>query len=65
MANISEAIKQQLKKKELNPSDLARMTGYAPQYIHELLAGKKRWNETTLIKACGALDLELTISEAE
>lgn len=60
---FSEAIKKSLEAKNLTPSDLARMTGYTPQYIHEILAGKKRWNETTMSKACDALEVELNIIE--
>jgi len=57
--NFSESIKKVLKDRDLNASELARMTGYTPQYIHNLLAGKKRWNETTMTKACDALGLEI------
>ncbi|MGN7470378.1 helix-turn-helix domain-containing protein [Brevibacillus sp. SAFN-007a] len=60
--SFTEAIKGALKNKELTPSDLARMTGYTPQYIHEILSGKKRWNETTIYRACEALDLEIEIT---
>lgn len=57
--NFSESIKKFLKARDLNASELARMTGYTPQYIHNLLAGKKRWNETTMTKACDALGVEI------
>lgn len=60
--SFTKAIKETLKSKGLTPSDLARMTGYSPQYIHEILSGKKRWNETTIYRACEALDLEIRIS---
>jgi DNA-binding Xre family transcriptional regulator len=50
-----------LNDKKLNPSDLARMTGYTPQYIHNLLDGNRRWNETTIQKTCEALGLEVML----
>lgn len=59
--NFSESIRKELKVKDLTPSDLARMTGYTPQYIHEILSGKKRWNETTITRACEALGLEIKL----
>ncbi len=62
---FSESVKSVLKSMNLTPSDLARMTGYTPQYIHELLAGKKRWNETTIEKTCEALGLELRVSSTK
>lgn len=30
---------------------------YTPQYIHDLLVGKRRWNETTMTKTCEALGI--------
>jgi transcriptional regulator with XRE-family HTH domain len=63
--NISESIKKILKNKDLTPSDLARMTGYTPQYIHDILAGNRRWNETTLSKTCEALGIKILIVPIE
>jgi predicted transcriptional regulator len=63
--NFSESIKQVLKSRGLNPSDLARMTGYTPQYMYDLLAGDRRWNETTMKKTCDALGLEIRIIESK
>ncbi|MGF7046340.1 plasmid maintenance system antidote protein VapI [Paenibacillus sp. DS2015] len=62
---MSDTIKKVLKEKNLNPSDLARMIGYTPQYVHNLLDGNRRWNETTIDKACTALGLgiEFTIGK--
>jgi transcriptional regulator with XRE-family HTH domain len=53
--NFSAVVKRILKEKDLTASDLARMIGYTPQYIHDLLAGNRRWNETTINKTCEAL----------
>lgn len=63
--NFSEIVKQVLKDKDLTPSDLARLTGYSPQYIHNLLKGGKRWNETTMAKTCKALGLEIQFKQKE
>jgi transcriptional regulator with XRE-family HTH domain len=63
--NFSQTIKNILKSRDLTASDLARMTGYTPQYMHDLLAGNRRWNETTLSKACEALGIEILIVPKE
>lgn len=59
---FSEIVRKQLKDQDLTPSDLARMTGYTPQYIHNLLDEKRRWNETTINRACEVLELEIQIA---
>lgn len=61
MSSISDSVRNMLNDKKLNPSDLARMTGYTPQYIHNLLDGNRRWNETTIQKTCEALGLEVML----
>lgn len=60
---FSKTIGQALSAKNMSPSELARKTGYSPQYIHELLKGVKRWNETSLQKVCEVLGLEMEIKE--
>jgi predicted transcriptional regulator len=59
--NFSSAVNKVLKEKGLNPSELARMTGYTPQYMYDLLSGHRRWNETTINKVCDALGLKIKI----
>jgi transcriptional regulator with XRE-family HTH domain len=63
--NFSKAVKKFLKERDLTASDLARMIGYTPQYIHDLLAGNRRWNETTINKTCEALGIEILIVPKE
>jgi transcriptional regulator with XRE-family HTH domain len=63
--NFSQAVKNILKSRDLTPSALARMTGYTPQYMHDLLAGNRRWNETTINKTCEALGIEILIVPKE
>jgi transcriptional regulator with XRE-family HTH domain len=63
--NFSEVIKNILKSRNLRISDLARMTGYTPQYMYDLLAGNRRWNETTINKTCEALGIEILIVPKE
>jgi transcriptional regulator with XRE-family HTH domain len=63
--NFSESIKKILKDRDLTASALARMTGYTPQYMHDLLAGNRRWNETTINKTCEALGIEILIVPKE
>ncbi|MFE1626992.1 helix-turn-helix domain-containing protein [Brevibacillus reuszeri] len=63
--NFSNEIKGVLSEKNITPSELARMTGYSPQYIIEVLKGNKRWNETTISKTCMALGLEIKVTKKE
>lgn len=59
--NISTQMKPVIHERGLNPSELAHLIGCSPQYIHNLLNGSRRWNEETLNKVCGALDLEVKL----
>lgn len=59
--DFASTVKEVLKSKNLTPSDLARMTEYTPQYIHELIGGKRRWNETLINKTCQVLGLTIKI----
>lgn len=59
---FSKAVKHALAEKDMNPSELARIIGYSPQYVHSLIKGDKRWNEEAMAKACDALGLKITIS---
>lgn len=59
--NISEQIKPLINEKGINPSELANLVGCSPQYMHNLLKGSRRWNETTLSKTCRALNIEIKL----
>jgi len=57
--DFSKVVKHALIEQNLKPTDLARMTGYTPQHIYDLLRGDRRWNEVTMKKACEALGIEI------
>lgn len=57
--DFSKVVKHALIEQNLKPTDLARMTGYTPQHIYDLLRGDRRWNEVTMKKACDALGIEI------
>jgi predicted transcriptional regulator len=59
--NFSGVVTKVLQEKGMKPSALARMTGYTPQYMYDLLSGHRRWNETTITKVCDALGLKIKI----
>lgn len=59
--NFSGAFKKAMAIRGLNAGIVARRMGYSPQYISDLLIGYRRWNETTITKACEVLGLKLTI----
>jgi plasmid maintenance system antidote protein VapI len=55
---FSQIIKEAMDKKRMNASGLAREMGYTPKHVLDLLAGKRRWNEETMDKACEILEIE-------
>ncbi|KAF6576534.1 helix-turn-helix transcriptional regulator [Paenibacillus polymyxa] len=58
---LSESIKKAMDARGVTPTDVAKQTGYTPQYLHCLIDGSRRWNETTLSKTCDALGLEIKL----
>ena len=63
--NFSAIAKQKLREKNMKPSTLARQMNYSPQYVLDLLAGHRRWNETTMSRACEALGIRVMFIDAE
>lgn len=63
--DFSNVIRHRLVDHRLNPSELARLTGHSPQYIHNLLNGNRRWNEESMQKVCNTLGLELKVVSKE
>lgn len=63
--DFSKVVKHALIEQNLKPTDLARMTGYTPQHIYDLLRGDRRWNEVTMKKACKALGIEIKYIQKE
>lgn len=61
--NFSEKIKAKLKQDSLSSAELAKRMGYTPQYVSDLLSGKRRWNEDTMSKACDVLGFELSFTD--
>lgn len=57
--DFSEYVKKVMKDKHIRNADLARSTGYSPQYISDLLSGERRWNEDTINKVCNALGIAI------
>lgn len=63
--NFSAIAKQKLVEKNMKPSSLARQMNYSPQYVLDLLAGHRRWNETTMSRACEALGIRVMFIDVE
>jgi len=57
--DFTKTVKKKMKQNNLNGNDLARKTGYSVTYIYDLLAGHRRWNETTMVKVCKALGIKI------
>ncbi len=58
-------IKDRMKENHVTPNVLAKEIGFTVQYIYKLLAGNKRWNETTMTRACSALNLKADFTAME
>ena len=58
---FGDELKRHMEEQEVRPSHLARLTGYSAPYISDLFAGERRWNETTINKACDVLGLEVRL----
>jgi len=61
MADFAMKIRHALVDQNMNVSDLARRTGYSPQYLHSLLKGEKRWNEESMRRVCEVLGFEIML----
>jgi len=57
--DFSKVVKNQMDEANLKKSELARRTGYSYQYISDLLAGNRRWNETTITKVSEVLGIKI------
>jgi len=56
---FSSVVIERLKDLNMTKSELAKKMGYSSNYISDLLARERRWNETTTSKACEILGLEV------
>ncbi|WP_312340199.1 helix-turn-helix domain-containing protein [Anaerospora hongkongensis] len=57
--DFSSVVIDKLKNLNMTKSELAKKMGYSSNYISDLLARERRWNETTTSKACEILELEV------
>jgi len=57
--DFSKIILSRAREIDMSLSDLARHIGISPQHMSNLVKGRKRWNETTMTRACEALDLKM------
>jgi transcriptional regulator with XRE-family HTH domain len=60
--NFSEIVKNVLKQRNDTITMLAEQMGYSVQYVSDLLSGRRRWNETTMNKACEVLGIKVNYS---
>ncbi|WP_085523885.1 helix-turn-helix domain-containing protein [Tuberibacillus sp. Marseille-P3662] len=58
--NFSNVVKEKMQQKKITNAQLAREIGYSAQYLSDLIAGERRWNEDTINKVCSALGLKIT-----
>lgn len=58
--DFSALAKKRMGELGMRPSELARKTGYSVQYIIDLLAGHRRWNETTISRVSKVLGITVS-----
>lgn len=63
--DFSKAVNEWISNNNSNPTELARRMGYSPQYVINILNGDRRWNETTIQKACEVLGLKILFVPAK
>lgn len=57
MESFSEVVKRKLKDKNLSVTQLSKSVNLSIPYMYDLLKGKRRWNEPTMIKVSDVLDI--------
>ena len=57
--NFSEIVKSKLNEENIKITYLAKKTGYSVQYMSDLIAGKRRWNEKTITKVSDVLGIKV------
>ncbi|MFF2014977.1 helix-turn-helix domain-containing protein [Paenibacillus sp. NPDC058177] len=62
--DFTQAVNKWIKENDSNPTEVARLMNYSPQYIINILNGDRRWNETTIKKACEVLGLRVFVVNA-
>lgn len=57
--SFTQAVRTKMAATGISASELARRSGYSQQYICDLLAGRRRWNESTMSKVCQVLGIRI------
>lgn len=60
--NFSKIVKEALNQKGWTITQLAKEMGYCVQHVSDLLSGERRWNETTMSRACEVLGIQVVFS---
>lgn len=63
--DFTKAVAEAMERMGLKRSDVAKSAGYSHQYISDLLAGDRRWNEDSINRVCGALGIKIEIKHEE
>jgi len=63
--DFSKIARRVIAEKQIKITDIQKKTGYSLQYLYELIAGKRRWNEDTISKIYDVLGIELYYKEKE
>ena len=63
--DFTESVKRQMTARGVKVGPLAKEMGISAEYLYKLLARQKRWNETTMTRACEALGLRASFVSDE
>ncbi|CAM5794780.1 helix-turn-helix domain-containing protein [Brevibacillus borstelensis] len=64
-AKVIETVKTAMKSKGVTKSNLAKQIGCSYQHIHDLLSGRRRWNEDYIESVCNALGITIAFDIEE
>lgn len=56
---FSRTVRLRMAELRMTGSKLAKKTGYSAKHISDLLAGRRRWNETTIDRVCKILGIRV------
>lgn len=61
--NFTEIVNQKMQEGKVSVRELARRMNRSHVYVGDLLAGHRRWNETTINEACTSLSIAISFDE--
>ena len=60
---FTETVQQKMQEENISVRELSRRMDRSHVYVGDLIAGHRRWNETTINEACTALNIAISFDE--